>query len=193
MLRSPPGSSRGIDGINQDHCAEWADRYAAGVKKYRPQVATLLLGGWELFDRRVNGQTRRVGTPAMEQYLRTELDRARTILTSGGASLALLTTPCLSVATRDLGAWGEAERSDPKRIQWLNHVWARYAADHPTDVHLLDLAAIACPGGKYAAQIDGVTMRTDGEHFTPEGARVIWRWLAPQLHRIAKTVTPPAP
>ncbi len=185
--------SRGIDGTNQDRCAEWADRYAAGVKKYRPQVATLLLGGWELFDRRVNGQTLRVGTPAMEQYLRTELDRARTILTSGGASLALLTTPCLSVATRDLGAWGEAERSDPKRIQWLNHVWARYAADHPTDVHLLDLAAIACPGGKYAAQIDGVTMRTDGEHFTPEGARVIWRWLAPQLHRIAKTVTPPAP
>ena len=182
--------SRGVDGTNQDHCAEWAGQYAAGVKKYRPQVATLLLGGWELFDRKVNGQTLRVGTPAMEQYLRTELDRARTILTAGGASLALLTTPCLSVATRDLGAWGEAERADPKRIRWLNHVWARYATDHPADVQLLDLAAIACPHGKFAAKIDGVTMRTDGEHFTPEGARVIWRWLAPQLHRIAKTAPP---
>ncbi len=179
-------SSGGIAGTNQDHCAEWADRYAAGVKKYRPQVATLLIGGWEMFDRTVNGQNLRVGTPAMEQYLRTELDRARTILTAGGASLALLTTPCVSVAKRDLGAWGEAERSDPKRVRWLNQVWARYAADHPADVHLLDLDAVACPNGKFAATIDGVTMRTDGEHFTPEGAQLIWRWLAPRLHRISK-------
>ena len=183
-------SSRGVAGTSQDHCAEWADRYAAGVKKYRPQVATLLLGGWELFDRTVNGQHLRVGTPAMEQYLRTQLERAREILTAGGASLALLTTPCLSVAKRDLGAWGETERADPDRIRWLNQVWARYATDHPDDVHLLDLAAIACPHGKFGATIDGVTMRTDGEHFTPEGARVVWRWLAPQLNRIAKTAQP---
>ena len=185
--------SHGVAGANQDHCGVWADQYAAGVKKYRPQVATLLIGGWELFDRTVNGQTLRVGTPEMEQYLRTELDRARTILTAGGASLALLTTPCFSVEKRDLGAWGEAERADPKRVRWLNQVWARYAADHPSDVHLLDLNAIVCPGGKYAATIDGVKMRTDGEHFTPEGAKLIWHWLAPKVHQIAQAARTTAP
>ncbi len=179
--------SRGVAGENQDHCAEWKTTYADGVEKYKPEVVALLLGGWELFDRTVDGRKLRVGTREMEEYLRVQLDQAREILTADGAQLALLTTPCFSVTQRALGAWGEPERDDPARVRWLNQVWARYAADHPTDVHLLDLEQIACPDGKFAAELDGVTMRTDGEHFTPEGARVIWRWLAPELQRIART------
>lgn len=181
--------SHGVAGNPQDDCAKWMGQYAAGVKQYRPEVAVLLLGGWELFDRTVDGKFLRVGTPEMETYLRGQLDQARAILTQDGAPLVLLTTPCFSVAQRDLGAWGERERNDPARVRWLNQVWARYAADHPTDVHLFDLSDIACPGGKYAAKLDGVTMRTDGEHFTPEGARVIWHWLAPELHRIGQEAT----
>ena len=181
--------SHGATGTTQDDCAKWRGQYAAGVKQYRPDVVALLLGGWELFDRTVDGRFLRVGTPEMETYLRGQLDQARAILTKDGAPLALLTTPCFSVAERDLGAWDGRERNEPARLHWLNQVWARYAADHPTDVHLLDLFDIACPGGKYAAKLHGVTMRSDGQHFTPEGARVIWRWLAPELHRISQGVT----
>ena len=177
-------NSKGVDGATQDGCRTWSRQYADGVRKYRPQVSALLIGGWELFDRRVDGQDLKVRTPAMELYLRGRLDEARSILTSGGAQLALLTTPCFKVPRRALGAWGESERADPRRVEWLNEVWARYAADHPDNVHLVDLNRMACPGGKFAATIDGVTMRTDGEHFTADGAEVIWRQLAPALHRI---------
>ena len=107
----------------------------------------------------------------------------------------ILTTPCFSPTTRELGAFGEAARADPARVQWLNDVWRRYAADHP-DVTLLDLDAHACPGGKYAATIDGVPMRTDGVHFT-----LAWRATAVEVarsggpaHRArrgADTVSPP--
>ena len=91
----------------------------------------------------------------------------------------------------ELGAFGEAARADPARVQWLNDVWRRWAADHP-DVTLLDLDAHACPGGKYAATIDGVTMRTDGVHFTLPGARLLWKWLGPAVLDIEHG-RPPAP
>ena len=45
-------------------------------------------------------------------------------------------------------------------------------------------------GGKYAATIDGVTMRTDGVHFTLPGARLLWKWLGPEVLRIARGGSP---
>jgi hypothetical protein len=72
-------------------------------------------------------------------------------------------------------------------VQWLNDVWRRYAADH-LDVTLLDLDAHACPNGAYTDTIDGVTMRTDGVHFTLPGARLLWKWLGPEVLRIARAV-----
>jgi hypothetical protein len=178
-------------GQSQEECHDWPQQYAKGVRAYNPQVSLLLIGGWEVFDREIDGTTVRVGTPAMEAVLRTALERARRILTARGGRLALLTTPCFSPTTRELGAFGEAARADPARVRWLNDVWRRYVADHP-DVTLLDLDAHACPGGTYAGAIDGVPMRTDGVHFTQPGARLLWKWLGPAVLRIARS-TPPTP
>ena len=172
------------EGDSQEMCADWPQRYAAGVKDAKPDVALLLLGAWEVIDRTIDGRDYRVGTPALETLLRDRLDQAKKILTARGAPLVLLTTPCFSPVERDLGAFGERERADPSRVRWINGVWRRYAADRP-DVTLLDLDAHACPGGKFAEKIDGVTMRTDGVHFTTGGGRLMWRWLGPALIRIA--------
>ncbi len=171
-------------GEPQDHCGTWPQEYADGIRRRRPDLAVLLLGGWEIFDRTIDGRTYRVGTPEMEALLRDRLDLARTTLTARGARLVMLTTPCFSPPTRDLGSFGETERADPARLRWLNDVWRRYVGDHP-GVTLLDLNAHACPGGRYAETIDGVPMRTDGVHFTRDGARVMWRWLGPELLRLA--------
>ncbi len=180
-------SSNGVDGQSQDQCGTWPERYAEGVRKYKPQVTALLLGGWEVFDRTVDGKVLKNGTPEAEAYLDNRLDEATRVLTSGGAPLVLLTTPCFEVAQRDLGQFGEKERADPRRVDWLNGVWRRYAATHPTNVRLFDLNAVACPNGKYAESIDGLKMRTDGQHFSPEGGRVVWESLAPALHALAIT------
>ena len=55
---------------------------------------------------------------------------------------------------------------------------------------VLDLYAHTCPGGKYAPTIEGVTMRTDGVHFTHPGARLMWKWLGPAVLDIANGRTP---
>jgi peptidoglycan/LPS O-acetylase OafA/YrhL len=183
--------SGGVTGQSQDECRDWPAQYRKGVKAYDPQVSMLLIGGWEVFDRKLHGQILRVGTAPMEAELRTKLDEAKRILTADGARFVLLTTPCFSPTTRELGEFGEAARADPARVEWLNDVWRRWAADHP-DVTLLDLDAHACPGGKYAARIDGVSMRTDGVHFTLPGARLLWKWLGPAVLHIEHG-RPPAP
>ncbi len=177
--------SDGVAGKNQAECTDWPEKWAKAVRTDKPDVAAILVGAWEVFDRQVDGRVLTVGTPAMEQSLRDQLDRARTVLTADGAQLAILTTPCFATVQRDLGQWGEVERSDPSRVQWLNAVWRRYAADHPTDVHIVDLERHACPEGTSPATIDGITMRTDGAHFTDAGAKLMWEWLAPRLHRIS--------
>jgi peptidoglycan/LPS O-acetylase OafA/YrhL len=176
-------------GESQAECRDWPDEYRKGVRAYKPQVSVLLVGGWEVFDRELGGTTLRVGTPPMEAELRKALDRAKRVLTADGARFVILTTPCFSPTTRELGEFGEAARADPARVDWLNDVWRRYAADHP-DVTLLDLDAHACPDGKYAATIDGVPMRTDGVHFTLPGARLLWKWLGPAVLRVARGEAP---
>jgi peptidoglycan/LPS O-acetylase OafA/YrhL len=179
LLTGTPVSG-GVRGTSQEECRDWPEEYTKGVRTYNPELALLLVGGWEVFDREVDGRVLRLGTAPMEAELRRALDRARTILTADGARLAILTTPCFSPTTRELGDFGEAARADPARVKWLNDVWRRYAADHP-DVTILDLDAHACPGGAYAATIDGVEMRTDGVHFTRDGARLLWKWLGPEV------------
>jgi peptidoglycan/LPS O-acetylase OafA/YrhL len=173
-----------VRGDTQDACASWPRDWQAGVRRYSPQVAVVLVGGWEVFDREVDGKFLRVGTDAMEEQLRHALDTARRVLTARGAHMVILTTPCFSPTDRELGDAAESERADPARVDWLNAVWRRYATDHP-DVTLLDLDAHACPGGRYADTIHGVKMRTDGVHFTLPGARLMWRWLGPKVVQIA--------
>jgi lysophospholipase L1-like esterase len=57
-----------------------------------------------------------------------------------------------------------------------------YAKTHPTRVSLADLHAFLCPHGQYASTVRGVAARDpDGTHLSPEGAKVVWRWLSGQL------------
>jgi hypothetical protein len=180
------------EGDSQDQCGDWPQQFAAAVMTYHPNITLLLIGGWEVTDRRIGDRIYRVGTPKLEALLRDRLDLALRILTAGGARLVMLTTPCLSPAKRDLHVLGEKERAQPWRVRWLNGVWRRFARRHPT-MTLLDLDAHACPHGHYADEIGGVPMRSDGVHFTDPGAQLMWRWLGPQLLDIAAGHSVPNP
>ncbi len=175
--------SNGKRGANQNDCGDWPKRFAQGRAESHPDVAVMLTGGWEIYDREVHGKRYHASTPAMERLLRTELDRAARILTRDGARLVLLTAPCFDAHDRNLGTWGEAERADPSRLVWLNDVLRRYAADH-LGVDIVDLAGYVCPNGTPRREIHGVQLRADGEHYTFKGARLVWHWLAPRLHAV---------
>jgi hypothetical protein len=184
------GIARGTlisDGVRQPQpkaCAEWPKRYAHRVRSRDPDVAMLLVGAWEIYDRVVHGKTIKFGTKAMARQLDRDLDEARAVLTGGGAHLVLLTTPCYSPEKQEFNTWGEQERSEGWRVDWLNRVFQRYADAHP-DVSVVDLHGEVCPDGKYAAKIDGREVRSDGVHFAKQGTRLVWDWLAPIIQQLA--------
>ena len=88
-----------------------------------------------------------------------------------------MTSPCF--AQPDSGLGGIPERSDAARVHDLNDVLRTYARAHPARVSLVDLHGFLCPKGEYTPTVAGVTVRDpDGTHLSPEGSKVVWRWLA---------------
>ena len=49
---------------------------------------------------------------------------------------------------------------------------------------VIDLNAHTSNGPYYSKSVNGVTLRSDGVHFTPTGARWLAPWLLPALHAL---------
>jgi len=165
-------------------CAQWPARWTEAVDSFDPDVSLVMVGAWEVYDRKVDGRTLRVGTPEYESYLDAEMETALGVAASRGAPVALLNVPCYQQPNLQLGEPPSA-RNDPARVAWVNQVFQRVVARHPQRLRLIDLGGFLCPGGHYAEKLDGVKVRSDGVHFTPDGAGVVWRWLGPQLVDLA--------
>jgi peptidoglycan/LPS O-acetylase OafA/YrhL len=165
-------------------CATWPSLWRAGVARVRPDVALLVVGAWEVYDKRVGARTLRVGTAEYERYLDGELRLAYDTLARGSRRIAMLNVPCYRQRDAGLGP-DAAVRNDPARVTWLNQVLARFVAARRHRMTLLDLRGLLCPGGRQVDRLDGRLLRDDGVHFSPDGADLVWRWLGPQLRRLA--------
>jgi hypothetical protein len=51
---------------------------------------------------------------------------------------------------------------------------------------LLDLNRKLCPNGTFTWTVDGVQVRSDGVHLTPEGVGWLTPWLVRELYRAAR-------
>jgi len=168
-------------------CDDWPARWQSYVDVFRPDVAIVLAGAWDLYDRRVAGDVFEFGTPEADAFALRELDAAVDVLSSRGATVLLLTTPHFQ--PRDLGLVVDGPRFDRARIDRLNGLYQTLAARRHGDVVVLDLQRLV------AAARDGVELQGDGVHFTPAGADAVARWLAPQIvaaGRAANAASAPA-
>ena len=85
----------------------------------------------------------------------------------------------------------EREQRDFLQITELNNRYREFAEQHPDKVVLVDLNSFACPEGKFTDVVmNGVKMREDGIHFTPNSSYVVAEWLAPQLAAAAADGSP---
>lgn len=120
--------------------------------------------------------------PDFDAYLRKELDLALDIVTDRGARPVLLTAPYTRRAERpDGGLW---PGDQPQRVDAWNVLPRAAAESHGATV--IDLNRRVCPDGRFTWRVDGIRVRSDGLHFTPQGVRqVIAPWLLPQPARLA--------
>ncbi|HEX3668000.1 MAG TPA: acyltransferase family protein [Acidimicrobiia bacterium] len=179
-LTAGTAHSDGNDLATNEECSGWPLRWRKTVDEYQPSVAVVLVGAWDVVDHRIDGNILPVGTDAWVVYMTHQLDTATDVLSARGARVVLLTSPCFGQP--DSGLDGIPERSDPARLRAMNDVLRTYAKVHPAKVSLVDLHSFLCPGGSYTPTVDGVHARDpDGTHLSPDGSKLVWRWLARQL------------
>ena len=180
------------------YCATWPEARAQTVAADHPDLVALLVGRWEVVDTYHDGNWEHVGEPDFDAYVSSELDRAIDVLSSTGAPVVLLMTPCVAPAESPDGS--PYPEDDPARVIRFNQLLAEAHARHPKTSRLVDLDAIVCPGGHYASTLDGVTIRTsDGVHFPTTGIAPVASRLLPQLRALsvaavrARQATRPTP
>ncbi|HEX5267522.1 MAG TPA: SGNH hydrolase domain-containing protein [Acidimicrobiales bacterium] len=156
-------------------CRTWAATWQAAVVRDSPDVVAILVGRWELMDRFYQGRWTHLGDPAFDAYVESQLEHGIAIATSRGAKVALLTVPYYLRGHTPAG--GLFPEDDPARVDHENALFRRVAARYPGLVSVINFGAFLSPGGHFSMVVDGVQVRSDGVHITPQTGP----WLAPRI------------
>lgn len=165
--------------LNQKpECDSWPNRWSQRVKHENPDVVLLIVGRWEVVDRMNEGRWTHIGEPTYDAYLRAELNRALDILSSTGARVVVTTEPYNRRAEKRDGSLYPED--DPDRVDDWNAL-LRSAVKYRSNVTVLDLNRKLGPNGGYTNWIDGIRIRSDGVHPTPEAVEWLMPWLTDAL------------
>jgi peptidoglycan/LPS O-acetylase OafA/YrhL len=167
--------------LNQKpECDAWPSRWSQRINHDRPDVVLLIIGRWEVVDRVNEGDWTHIGGDAYDAYLRAELQRALDILTSTGARVVVTTEPYNRRGERADGSLYPEDQ--PVRADRWNTLLRSVIGNRP-DVTVLDLNKKLSPDGYYTNKVDGIKMRMDGVHPTPEAVKWLTPWLTDALKR----------
>jgi len=164
-------------------CDRWPNIVGQRLGRLRPDLVVAVSGGWDLDERRVPGRAEPVtlGDPAFDRWITDQYATAARVLSSRGARVVWLTTPCFRKPFgRQLGIF------DPFRPEHLRRaVLPAVRSRSRAVVQVIDLHAKVCPGGRFTNSLEGIEpFRPDGIHFSPRGGRWVGEWLGPELVRI---------
>ena len=175
----------------------WPNQWLSAIGQVKPNVVVLLAGRWEVVDRQYQGKWTNILNPTYAAYVKSQLEPASQLVTAAGAHMVFLTAPCTDEGEQPDGApWPE---DNPARLAVYNKLVREVAAEHPTTDSAVDLFGAACPGGKFAGSIHGVTIRqTDGVHFTVAGGEYVAPKIMPAIvaagrAQMAGTAPPDSP
>ena len=167
--------------LNQkQECDAWPQRWAQRINHDRPDVVLLIIGRWEVVDRVNEGHWTHIGDDAYDAYLRGELQRALDILASTGAHVVVTTEPYNRRGERADGSLYPEDQ--PTRADGWNALLRNVIGKRP-NVTVLDLNKKLGPDGYYTNKVDGIKMRIDGVHPTPEAVKWLTPWLADALRK----------
>jgi peptidoglycan/LPS O-acetylase OafA/YrhL len=110
-----------------EHCDHVDTVFPRAVVDVDPDVAVLLIGAGDVFDREVGGRLLRFDTPELEAYLGRRLDAIGAVLTDAGARLAIAIPPCMPAAPGAVVDAFGGVRAERARHDWLAAVLRRAA------------------------------------------------------------------
>lgn len=180
IARGGPYRSTGETLTQKPECETWPARWAQRISHAKPDVALLIIGRWETVDRVNEGHWTHVGEPGFDGYIAGELRRALDILGSTGARVVVTTTPYNRRGEQPDGSLYPED--EPDRIDAWNALLRRVVGTR-RNATVLDLNEKLCPDGYYTNRVDGIKMRMDGLHPTPEAVRWLTPWLQDALRK----------
>lgn len=145
----------------EDKCNQWAVTWKQTIDQLRPDVAVVLVGPWDVEDRRLPGDStwRAPGDPVYDDFLYKEMLAAVDVLSSDGAEVAWLTMPPVGANAKKAGQPEGALLDTPERVTRFNELVNRLPQDRPGKVSVIDLAGWVVSTGEDAR------LRPDGVHF----------------------------
>jgi hypothetical protein len=154
------------------------------VAQQRPDAVLVVdSGSWSIYPLRTGSRVIPIGDASWDEaWIQQRQAIVDDLLAAGTQRLVFTTIPCIEPYW-----WQQREpRLAPENVARANANLATLAARNPERVRLIDLAGYVCPGNRYRPDLESVrNARVDGLHFSPEGAELVGRWLAPQLARAA--------
>jgi hypothetical protein len=174
VVRGGPYRYAGQTLDQKPECDTWPDRWLNRVVHDRPDVVLLVVGRWETMDRVFQGRWTHIGDPAFDAYLAGELAQAVDVLSSTRARVVVTTEPYNRRGERSDGSLYPEDQ--PERVNRWNTLLRRVIGQRP-NVTLLDLNKKLAPNGSYTAKINGVLVRSDGVHPTPDAVKWMTPWL----------------
>lgn len=174
VVRGGPYRYSGRSLEQKPECDTWPERWSERIAHDRPDVVLLTIGRWETVDRMWRGDWTHIGDSDFDEYLEAELRRALEILGSSGARIVVTTEPFNRHGERSDGTLYPEDQ--PSRVRRWNTMLRTVVADLP-NVDVLDLNAKLAPNGTYTAKINGVLVRSDGVHPTPNAVKWMTPWL----------------
>lgn len=167
----------------QPLCREWASNRGSEIASQPADVAVLFVGGWEQYDRWVAGRVVRYSEREWQHRTQRDYSQVLSEMRRSATKIAIVLNGCHSAPSLDLPVetlyqWGRYAPviNDLKRIQATNKAALEAARRAPFPVRVLDLHEFLCRDG-YTETMKGVTLRTDGLHFSLDGSRIIWSWM----------------
>lgn len=120
------------------------------------------------------GNTLIFGTPEHDALLLSRMEDVLARLGATGAHFTILTNAPIA---------GNTDASLPEKIDHMNNLYRQFAALHPDQVRIFELADLVCPGGAPCpVVIDGFAPRLeDGLHLSAQGSAWVARAVLPQL------------
>jgi peptidoglycan/LPS O-acetylase OafA/YrhL len=178
LVRGTPYRYIGRTLDQRAECDGWPIRWSTQINQDQPDVALLIIGRWETVDRVNEGQWTHIGDPTFDAYLNAELQRALNIVGSTGVRVVVATVPYSRGGEKPDGRLYPEDQ--PDRVNQWNTMLRDAVGQHP-NVSILDLNKKLCPDGVYTAKVDGIKVRSDGVHLTPEGVKWLTPWLEESL------------
>lgn len=188
-LAEGPRLENGLQVEPSDTCADRDREWRKDVTQFDPDVAILQVGAWEIFNRKIDGEWIGFGSGEYNEYFTELLHDAIDTLSSGGATVVLLTSPHFDRS--DTMSAREWTQNETWRTTHINELFAEVAGERE-DTVLLPLADWLCPDGESCVRdlASGALVRYDGVHFTDDGAVAAAQWLGPQLRAVALSADP---